>query len=143
MSFNTNTLIPKYIPNNLKWNERDGLNTWYLEGKCNDFLEDVDNYLSNVKIVNCDMILNEPSKEMIRNYKSVKFENIEKYPEVNQIEIKESICRNVKKDNFHVNKETSSKLLQQNNSTNIKKLVAIGRGRFLKKCKDSMYASYW
>ena len=80
---------------------------------------------------------------MLRNYISVNFENIEKYPEVNQIEIKESICRNIKKDNFHVNKETVSKLLQQNNSTNIKKLVAIGRGRFLKKCKDSMYASCW
>ena len=56
MSLNTNTLIPKYIPNNLKWNEKDGLDTWYLEGKCNDFLEDVDNYFSNVNIVNCDMI---------------------------------------------------------------------------------------
>ena len=33
----TNTLIPKYIPKNLKWHEKDGLDTWYLEGKCNVF----------------------------------------------------------------------------------------------------------
>ena len=24
-----NTFIPKYMPNNLKWYERDGLETWY------------------------------------------------------------------------------------------------------------------
>ena len=42
MNYCTHTVIPKYIPKNLKWYERDGLETWYLEGKCNDFLEDTD-----------------------------------------------------------------------------------------------------
>ena len=37
-----NQFSPKYIPSYLKWYERDGLDTWYLEGKCKDFLEDTD-----------------------------------------------------------------------------------------------------
>ena len=28
-------LIPKFVPNDLKWYERDGLDTWYLQNKCN------------------------------------------------------------------------------------------------------------
>ena len=34
----------KYIPNNLKWYERDGLNTWCLQNKLNEFLEDTDSH---------------------------------------------------------------------------------------------------
>ena len=37
-----NQFIRKYIPSDLKWYERDGLDTWYLEGKCKYFLEDTD-----------------------------------------------------------------------------------------------------
>ena len=33
-----NTYIPKFVPNNLPWYERNGLNTWYEQNKCNDFL---------------------------------------------------------------------------------------------------------
>ena len=40
-----NEFIPKYVPNNLKWYERDGLGTWYLQNKCNEFLEDTDLHL--------------------------------------------------------------------------------------------------
>ena len=29
-----NCFIPKYIPGDLKWYERDGLGTWYLKNKC-------------------------------------------------------------------------------------------------------------
>ena len=37
-----NEFIPKYISSDLKWYERDGLDTWYLEEKCKGFLEDTD-----------------------------------------------------------------------------------------------------
>ena len=30
-----NKFIPKCVPNDLKWYERDGLDTWYLQNKCN------------------------------------------------------------------------------------------------------------
>ena len=26
----TNNFIPKYVPGDLKWHEKDGLETWYL-----------------------------------------------------------------------------------------------------------------
>ena len=28
------TFGPKFIPDNLEWYERDGLETWYLRNKC-------------------------------------------------------------------------------------------------------------
>ena len=34
-----NTFIPKFISNNVPWYDRDGLNTWYEQNKCNEFLE--------------------------------------------------------------------------------------------------------
>ena len=40
-----NVFIPKYVPNNLKWYERDGFDTWYLQNKCIEFLEDTDLHL--------------------------------------------------------------------------------------------------
>ena len=35
-----NRFIPKYIPSDLPWYEKDGLDTYYLQNKCNDFLRD-------------------------------------------------------------------------------------------------------
>ena len=32
------TFIPKYTPNNLKCYEKDGLETWYMQNKCNEIL---------------------------------------------------------------------------------------------------------
>ena len=40
-----NVFIPKYFPKNLKWYERDGLDIWYLQNKCIEFLEDTDLHL--------------------------------------------------------------------------------------------------
>ena len=41
---NDKTFIPKYVPNDLKWYEKDGLDTWYLKNKCDDFLMDTDEH---------------------------------------------------------------------------------------------------
>ena len=46
----TNTYIPEYVPDNLKWYERDGLDTWYQKNKCDEFLEDTDRYFHTVQI---------------------------------------------------------------------------------------------
>ena len=140
MNYCTHTIIPKYIPKDLKWYERDGLDTWYLEGKCNDFLEDTDYYFNNVKVVNFDMILNKPSLTAVRNYKTINFNHIKCYPQFNQIKIKQSINRNIKKGNFHVKREDVPQLFVKEFQN---KKFAVGRGRFLKICKDSMYASCW
>ena len=39
-----NCFIPRYIPSDLSWCEKDGLDTWYLQNKCNDFLRDTENH---------------------------------------------------------------------------------------------------
>ena len=39
-----NRYIPKFVPNNLKWYERDGLETWYVQNKCNDFINNTDKH---------------------------------------------------------------------------------------------------
>ena len=61
-----NTYIPSYVPNNLKWFERDGLETWYKKKKCDYFLSNTDLHFEKMKIVNFDMIRNgnkmEPKK---------------------------------------------------------------------------------
>ena len=64
------------------------------------FLEDVDNYFTNVKIVNFDMIFNKLSIETKRNYEKVKMKDIKKYPELEQNNIRGSLCRNIGKNNF-------------------------------------------
>ena len=39
-----NRFIPTYVPNNFPWYKRNGLMTWYDEGKCCDFLENTDEH---------------------------------------------------------------------------------------------------
>ena len=51
-----NRFIPKYIPNDLPWYERDGLDTWYQQNKCNDFLRDTDENFKEMKTANFDII---------------------------------------------------------------------------------------
>ena len=58
-----NNLIPKYIPGDLKWYENDGLDTWYLRNKCEEFLKNTDLHLAKRKVVNFDMIKNEIGEE--------------------------------------------------------------------------------
>ena len=46
------------MTDNLKWYERDGLDTWYEKNKCDEFLEDTDQYFHTTQIVNFDIIRN-------------------------------------------------------------------------------------
>ena len=50
--------IPEYVPDNLKWYERDGVDTWYKKNKCDEFLEDTDQYFNTAQIINFDIIRN-------------------------------------------------------------------------------------
>ena len=45
----TNTYI--YVSDNLKWYERDSLDTWYKKNKCDEFLEDTDRYFHTTQII--------------------------------------------------------------------------------------------
>ena len=45
-----NTFIPPFVSNELKWYERDGLETWYRQNKCQEFLEILINISSREKL---------------------------------------------------------------------------------------------
>ena len=77
-----NKFMPKFVSNNLKWYERDGLETWYRKNKCDDFLRDTDNYFDKTGIVNFDIIRNREkiNNEKLKQYQTVDYEEIKKYP---------------------------------------------------------------
>ena len=68
-----NTYIPKFVPNNLPWYERDGLNTWYEQNKFNDFLKDPDKHFENLQINNFDLIFNKEklSSQKVKQYQTI------------------------------------------------------------------------
>ena len=101
-----NKFIPKYVPNDLLWYESDGLDTWYQQNKCNDFLNDTDEYFKTMKIVNFDMIKNEVSEETTRQYQQIDHHEIMCYPPRLREEICSPIFRNMERDGMCVKKET-------------------------------------
>ena len=44
-----NVFIPKYVPQNLNWYEKDGLETWYRQIKCEEFLNNTGFYFAKKK----------------------------------------------------------------------------------------------
>ena len=59
------------VPNDLKWYKRDGLDTWYLQDKCNEFINITDTYFKRMKITNIDMIKNIVPKEKLKQYQTL------------------------------------------------------------------------
>ena len=53
-----NMFVLPYVSNNLKWFERDGLETWYRQNKCREFFEDTDLHFERRQISNFYMIRN-------------------------------------------------------------------------------------
>ena len=75
-----NNYIPPFVPQNLKWYERDGLMTWYDQSKCIEFLQDLDNHFENTKIINFDIINKkargkEIPQSTLKNYQTIKKKN--------------------------------------------------------------------
>ena len=48
--------IPKYVPEDLPWYERNGLLTYVDQWKYKEFISDPDTDVNNTKVVNFDMI---------------------------------------------------------------------------------------
>ena len=137
-----NKFVPKYIPSDLPWHKRDGLDTWYLQCKCNEFLEDTDGHFKNMNIINFDMINNKLSAEQIKQYQFIDYHEINKYPYSLRQEICSSIFRNVERTGMYVHKDTINKHFKGNGKGN-GKLSGIGRRQFTKTIKDSHYAETW
>ena len=137
----TNTYIPEYVPDNLKWYERDGLNTWYKKNKCNKFLEDTDHYFHTAQIINFDIIRNQKQlpTNKLKQYQTVNYDTIKKYPLSEQARITSSIFRSIDRSDLHV----TPAVVKSHFHKNISPKKSVGRGRFLKICRDTMYAKYW
>ena len=132
-----NTFVPKFIPSNLKWYEHDGLDTWYLRNKCNEFLEDTDSHFKNRKIVNFDIINNGETKQTLKQYNTIDHDEIKKYPVKEQEQIMSSIFRNANRKDMLIKKETID------THFNRTFVPPKGRGKFIKKLRGDMYASCW
>ena len=83
-SIYTNTYIPEYVPDNLKWYERDGLDKWYKKNKCDEFLEDTHRYFHTAQKVNFDIIKNQKQlpNNKLKEYQTVNYDTIKSYPSV-------------------------------------------------------------
>ena len=124
-----NKFIPIY--QDLKWFERDRLETWYRSNKCEEFLENTDLHFKNRKIINFDMIKNDTSDDKTKQYQQIDHDEIEKYPKYYQEQIMSSILRNANPKDMKIQKRTVHEHFSD-------KKKAVGRGKFLKKCVDDM-----
>ena len=124
-----NKFIPIY--QDLKWFERDRLETWYRSNKCEEFLENTDLHFKNRKIINFDMIKNNTSDDKTKQYQQIDHDEIEKYPKYYQEQIMSSIFRNANPKDMKIQKRTVHEHFSD-------KKKAVGRGKFLKKCVDDM-----
>ena len=122
---------------NLNSFERDGLETWYRQNKCQELLENTNKHFEQRKIVNFHMINEKLDKEIIQQYQTVDNKKIEQYPIEYRDQIRSSIFRNIQRNDLYANMSTVRKHFMTD------KQKSIGRGKFLKICKDSVYASCW
>ena len=98
-----------YIPPNVKYFERDGLETWYRQSKCQEFLEDTEKYFAQRKIMNFHMINKKLDKKIIQQYQTVNNKKIEPYLVEYHDQIRSSIFRNIQRDDLHVEMSTVKK----------------------------------
>ena len=130
-----NEFIPSYIPMNLNSSERDGLETWYIQNKCQEVLENTNKHFEQSKIVNFHMINEKLDKKIIQQYQAINNKKIEQYPIEYRDQIRSSIFRNIQRNDLQVNMSIVRKHFMTD------KQKSIGRGKFLKICKNSMHAS--
>ena len=130
----TNSFIPKYIPGDLKWYEKDGLDTWYTQNKCEEFLSNADSHFKKSQIVNFDMINNKVDEQTKKQYQTRDHDKIKQYPVEFQEQICSSIFRNLQRKDMHVEKKTINEHFSNK---------SLSRGRFFKKIKEDMYRDSW
>ena len=99
-----NKSIPEYIPGDLKWYEKDGLDTWFLRNKCEEFLNNTDLHFKKRHLVNFNMIKNNPSQETIKPYQTIDHDEIKRYPTEYQDQICSSIFRNADRKDMLIEK---------------------------------------
>ena len=120
----TNNFIPNYIPDDLKWYEKDGRDTWYLQNKCEEFLNNTDLPFKKSQIVNFNMINNKVDEQTKKQYQTIDHDKIKQYPVTFQEQICSSVFRNSQRKDMHIEKKTITEHFSN-------KKPSPGRGRFL------------
>ena len=126
-----NKFIPKFVPNDLKWHERDGLDTWNQQNKFNEFINNTDNYFKRMNIIKFDLIKKDVPKEKFKQYQTLDHDEIKQYPPQLCEQICSSIFRNFNRKDMQIQKATINKHFNN-------KKVCTGRGRFIRKFRDNM-----
>ena len=105
-------------------------------------MEDTDRYFRTTQVINFDIIRNQKTitKNKFEQYQTVRYDAIRKYPSVEQARITSSIFRNIDRSDLHVTPAFVKSHFNKNFSS---PKTSVGRGRFLKICRDTMYAKYW
>ena len=124
-----NKFIPKYVPDDLKWYERDGLDTLYLQNKCADFINNTYKHFKQMKIKVFGMIRNNVSKDKIKQYQTLDHQEIMHYPLQLRDQICSSILRNANRKDMHIKKKQLMNILL----VKIKRLAGLDVQNFLKK----------
>ena len=120
----------------MKWYEKDGLETWYLKNKCDNFLMNPDEHFEKMNIVNFDIIKINVSEEKIKQYNFIDHHEIMRYlPEMCE-EIFSSIFRNGDRKDMHVKKKHTNILKIQKRYHRV-----LGGERLLKKLEMTCISS--
>ena len=87
-----NSYVPKSVPKDLSWYERDGLMTWYNQMKCEDFLRDTNKHFQEAKKVNFNIIHRqcygeEVPKHLLKQYQTVDDKSVSEYSTSDQDKI--------------------------------------------------------
>ena len=96
-----NNFVPPFVPKDLKWFEKGGLETWYSRNKCEEFLKNTDLHFKHRKIINFDMIKNDITDKKIKQYQQIDNVEIKKYPPNDQQQIMSFIfCNANRKESY-------------------------------------------
>ena len=87
---------------NLNSSERDGLETWYRQNKCQEFLENTNKHFEQRKIVNFHLINEKLDKKIIQQYQTIDNKKIEQYPIEYRNQIRSSVFRNIQRNDLQL-----------------------------------------
>ena len=89
-----------------------------------------------MKITNFDLIKNDVPKEKLKQYQTLDHDEIKQYPPQLREQICSLILRNANRKDMHIKKQTINEHFAN-------KRLSTGRGRFIKKIRDDLYAKSW
>ena len=150
--FSKNSFIPPYVKKDLKWFERDGLMTYIDRMNYERFEEDRDNYLTNVNVVNFDIINHElkgnPLEKDILTYKTIHKKDLKQMPASDKHAALAACFRSERKD-LNIEKDLRDEYFKtwtnsSNSSSNSKDLkVVCSKDKDAVKKKQQKYFDCW